>query len=152
MIIKSKLWGKQEHYDMAGTFLRKNKFDLIVSGDNHQSFTHKEGNRLLINCGSLMRNKIDQVNHKPCIWIFDTLTRAAKQIFIPVVPFSEVFNIEKAEKIKSKNEKLEELKKAFKNKKRITGLDYKNRVSNRVDSSDLKPLTETIINEVMAGD
>lgn len=50
------------------------KFDLIVSGDNHKTFVYKSRKykNLIINAGSLMRLKADQVNHKPSIFIWDS--------------------------------------------------------------------------------
>jgi len=45
--------------------------DLILTGDNHQTFTCKRENRILVNPGSLLRLKINQSNHKPCIFLYD---------------------------------------------------------------------------------
>lgn len=73
MIIKSKkLWPGQTDYKIARKICDDSKFDLIVSGDNHQSFSYK--NRL-INCGSLMRMREDQWDHKPIYGIYDTQTK-----------------------------------------------------------------------------
>ena len=38
MIIDNKLWEGQEDCETGNTFLKQHKFDLIVSGDNHQYF------------------------------------------------------------------------------------------------------------------
>jgi DNA repair exonuclease SbcCD nuclease subunit len=45
--------------------LKENKYDLIISGDNHKYFTKEYNGRLLVNLGSIMRKKIDQADHKP---------------------------------------------------------------------------------------
>jgi len=45
-------------------------FDLIVTGDNHQTFTGKRGKTLLVNAGSMMRNDADQIDHKPCVFLW----------------------------------------------------------------------------------
>ena len=57
----------------AHTIMEKYKqFDLIVTGDNHQSFTQHDGDRYLINPGSIMRSARDQIKFKPRVAIFDT--------------------------------------------------------------------------------
>lgn len=56
----------------ADSIMKKAKgFDLIVAGDNHKTFSVKKGNQILINPGSMMRNNIDQIDHKPCVYLWD---------------------------------------------------------------------------------
>ena len=109
MILQEKIWAGQTEYTDASNFLRTNAFQLVVSGDNHQGFicNQKTTGKHLFNCGSLMRSKTDQINHKPFIVIFDTNTKEYKQIFIPIEPPEKVFNLEKVEREKEKNENLE---------------------------------------------
>lgn len=108
MIIEEKLWSAQEIYEPSNLFLRQNNFDLIVSGDNHHSFMcQTPGKRFLINNGAMMRNKIDMVDHKPYVIIFDTNTKTYKQIFIPIEPAEKVFRMEKVVVEKERNENLE---------------------------------------------
>lgn len=45
-----------------------NKFDLVVSGHNHQCFTAKMGKTTLLNPGSLMRSNAVQCDYIPKIW------------------------------------------------------------------------------------
>lgn len=160
MITMDKLWAGQEDYEVAGTFLRKHKFDLIVSGDNHQSFHFKHGNRWLINCGSLMRSTIAQADHKPCVWIFDTEIKEAEQIFLTIEPFEKVMDLDRARREKKiedqKNESLDKLEEVLSKKSGITGLNYPKRVSNRVRDLEkacgVSPLAAEIIGEVMEDD
>lgn len=45
-------------------------YDVVVFGDNHQPFTFSkkdERGMSVINCGSLMRRKKDEINHKPSV-------------------------------------------------------------------------------------
>lgn len=46
------------------------QFDLILTGDNHQSFICKQDDRLLVNAGSLMRITADQQHYEPCVWLY----------------------------------------------------------------------------------
>lgn len=44
---------------------------LVVTGDNHSTFTHEHNGVLLINPGSPMRFNASQKNHKPCVFLYD---------------------------------------------------------------------------------
>jgi len=62
---------------MAAGILRKYpQFDLIVTGDNHQSFTVEYKGRRLVNPGNITRQTADQVDFKPrvALWYADTNT------------------------------------------------------------------------------
>jgi hypothetical protein len=51
---------------MAEGILRKYpKYDLIVTGDNHTSFTVAYKGRRLVNPGNLTRQAADQIDYKP---------------------------------------------------------------------------------------
>ena len=83
MVINDPLWPGQEA-DKAAAILRKYpQFDLIVTGDNHQSFAIADSKgHWLVNPGSMMRNTTAQIDHRPCIfkWENDKL----EQIFLPI--------------------------------------------------------------------
>lgn len=59
-------------------------FDLIVCGHHHQTFTHQDGNRLLVNPGSLMRNDADQIKHKPCVFLWYAEDNTVKPVYVPI--------------------------------------------------------------------
>lgn len=68
-------------------------FDLIVAGDNHKRFTIQQGDRHLVNCGSLMRMASDQMDHQPAVYVYDTHNRSLKEFLIPIAPSTEVFDL-----------------------------------------------------------
>jgi hypothetical protein len=111
MIVKDKpLFPDQKDYcrsaEFASTLL---DYNLIVSGDNHNSFSYIPKDKRfpsIINCGSLMRMTTAQYNHKPCFWVADTVTGKIKKHYIPILPTTDVFKEEAAE-IKERNEKME---------------------------------------------
>lgn len=109
MILYKKEENWQEDYDLGTEFLTKNKFDLIISGDNHQSFIIKKNNKCLINCGSLMRSTIEQIDHKPCFYIFDTDAQEYTQFMITINSWKYCFDLER----KVKEEETDEKMKAF---------------------------------------
>ena len=107
VIDNEKLWFGQENYTTAKQLLKDYDFDLIVTGDNHQSFICENNQRYVVNCGSLMRANIDQAKHKPVVYVYDTETRELEKHFIPVEPAKKVLDLSKAELIKTRDSKLE---------------------------------------------
>ena len=58
--------------------------DLIITGHNHKTFTAKKGNRLLINPGSLTRHKADQIDHKPCVFLWNAKSNTCKPHYLKI--------------------------------------------------------------------
>ncbi len=59
-------------------------YDLILTGHNHQTFTLEKEGRVLVNPGSFMRNDADQVDHKPCVFLWYSETNTIKRVYIPI--------------------------------------------------------------------
>ena len=107
MIVDNKLWAQQENCVYANHMIRRTNFDLIVSGDNHKSFIIQRGDKTIINCGSLMRTRIDQMDHKPVVYVYDTQDRSIEKIYLNIKPAIKVFDVEKVKEIKERNEELD---------------------------------------------
>lgn len=107
MIIEDKLWAAQENFTWANHMLLKNKFDLVVSGDNHNQFITTIGKKHLVNMGAMMRSSIAQVNHQPAVSIYDSIKQEVKIINLEVKSIEEVMCVAKAEKEKEKNAQLD---------------------------------------------
>lgn len=45
-------------------------FTLILTGDNHRTFTTSNSDTILVNPGSMMRQSVDQVNHHPVCYLY----------------------------------------------------------------------------------
>jgi len=58
-------------------------YDLYVVGDNHRGFIYEKNNKIVVNCGSITRQTVDQKDYKPFITLYDTATKTTKQIFLP---------------------------------------------------------------------
>lgn len=117
-------WEKDQVLHSA--LLQNSKWNLLVTGDNHQSFIVSTGGkkqRHLVNCGSLMRSTIDQVDHEPFFVIFDTDTRTYEKHFLKIKPWQEVFDLERKVKQEERNENLEIFSESLKEQKDM-GLDY----------------------------
>jgi len=71
---------------MAEGLLRKYpQFDLIVTGDNHQSFTIEYEGRLLVNPGNLTRQEADQIDFKPRVYLWDADTNTVEPVYLNVM-------------------------------------------------------------------
>ena len=51
--------------------------DLILVGHNHKTMVVEKNDRLIVNPGSLTRHKADQMDHKPCVFLYDTAKNKA---------------------------------------------------------------------------
>lgn len=81
------------------------EYDLIVTGDNHQTFIEEDyDGRLLINPGSLTRQKADQINHKPCVWFYYAEENKAIPYYFNVD--SSVISREHLEVVKERDERI----------------------------------------------
>ncbi len=138
MIVDEKIWEGQEDHTFGKILLMKNKYDLIVSGDNHKHFIMHSGTsgtvgkRFLINCGSMLRTRIDQKDHKPCVYIYNTNPKTnepiIEQVYLVVDDFENVIKIEEATRIKAENEKLNQFVDALTVDTHLTGINYKRNV------------------------
>lgn len=59
------------------------EYDLIVTGDNHKTFTAEYEGRLLINPGSMLRKAADQINHKPCVFLWYADDNTCEPHYLP---------------------------------------------------------------------
>ncbi|KKL78737.1 hypothetical protein LCGC14_2021830 [marine sediment metagenome] len=66
-----------EKYDM---------FDLIVTGDFHIPCIDRDGDRLLVNPGSLMRQSADQIDFQPRIYLWSAEDNDVVPAFLPINP------------------------------------------------------------------
>ena len=84
MIHKDKPIHKDMNSTKAISLLKRYNYDLIVTGDNHEPFTVEYEGRLLVNCGSMMRIRADQINYKPCVWLWYADTNTVEPVYLPI--------------------------------------------------------------------
>jgi DNA repair exonuclease SbcCD nuclease subunit len=128
VIDNEKLWDGMKEFTQAKHLLKKNPFNLIVTGDNHRSFVTKYGLRWLVNCGSLGRTNIDQASHIPHFMVFDTDSRKLAKVRVPISPPKEVLKIEEAKERKRKEAELAHL---------IKGMESATKIRKRVNYKDM---------------
>lgn len=84
MVIKDKDLYPGQNADSAISILKKNPdYDLIVCGDNHQSFFQSYEKRILVNCGSLMRDDIGQKDYLPGVWLWCAKDNSIERVVLP---------------------------------------------------------------------
>jgi DNA repair exonuclease SbcCD nuclease subunit len=151
MIIDSdKIWEGQEEYEYAQNLLRKHKFDLIISGDNHKFFHSEVGDKHLFNCGSLMRMTTAQLDHIPRIVLFDTDTREYEIVDVPIRPISEVFDLSKIEEKKHKEEQFTAFVKGLSESKDIS-LNFQDRLFAYIKENMISDEIKDLIMEAANG-
>ena len=139
--MKSKLWVAQENFTYAKSLLEKFPcYNLIVSGDNHQSFIEKYKDRILVNPGSIMRSTVAQYDHLPKIYLWKAKNNSVETIDIPIKSALDVFDLSYSEDEKKKDERMSafvdslqmdgEVKMSF--KKNLERFFRKNRVNQKV--------------------
>jgi len=152
MVVQNeKLWSGQEDATMGNILVKSNSFDLMVVGDNHNGFTitTKTGKHL-VNCGSLLRTAIDQSDHVPTVYIYDTVKKTITPHEVPHKPFSEVFDLSKYEAEKERDEKLEAFMERITGEVELEGLDFIKNMDAYVSSAEIDDMTMDIIMEVMS--
>lgn len=80
-------------------------FDLIVSGDNHKSFTFRTSKTLWVNCGCVFRTDSKERDYKPVLWelYWDAFTQRADAV--PIEIPHNVDNVTAKHLEKGKNDK-----------------------------------------------
>lgn len=87
------LWPGHDDFYKADEVIDESGYDIVVSGDNHQSFVMEKNGRFLFNSGSLMRLSIAQYDYMPRLPIVTaTKSRIVYEWFdLPVSPSDEAF-------------------------------------------------------------
>jgi DNA repair exonuclease SbcCD nuclease subunit len=60
------------------------KYNLIITGDNHKPFVEEYEGRLLVNPGSIFRMNVDQIDHKPRVYIWNSEINNVEPVYIPI--------------------------------------------------------------------
>lgn len=90
----------------AKTVLNKlSDYDLVISGDNHLSFTYTSGNRTLVNPGSFMRTTAAQIDHEPSVYLWDEKTNQVERVYVPIE--KGVISREHIEETQERDERLD---------------------------------------------
>jgi len=139
--------GAEKSGGTAKSVMKKlNDFDLILSGDNHLSFSCKMGNQVLINPGSFLRTTASQIDHKPSVYLWYAETNEVERVYVPIE--SGVISREHIDQIVERDERIE----AFLSKVNCDieiSISFKNNMKNYLASNEIVPSIKKLIWEVM---
>jgi DNA repair exonuclease SbcCD nuclease subunit len=79
-------------------------YDLIVTGDNHKPFVQEYEGRILVNPGSLSRQRASET-HLPRVYLYNAESNTVEPVFIPIE--ENVITREHLEKEEQRNERIE---------------------------------------------
>ena len=117
-------------------------FDLIVSGDNHQTFVERVGDQLLVNPGSFMRTTAAQIDHKPCVFLWRASDNEIEQVFLPIE--KNVISREHIDLENEKDERIESFVSRLKDNVEIT-LSFKSNLDRFVNKNKVREGIQNII-------
>ncbi len=79
------------------------QYKLIITGDNHTPFVQEYKGRLLVNPGSLSRQKTDET-HEPRVYLYNEASNTVVPFFIPIE--SDVITSEHLQREKQRDERI----------------------------------------------
>lgn len=129
LLVKEKIWQGQENVKYAIDFLKQNKFDFIICGDNHKPFTEIYRGRVLIMCGSLGRLESGQKNYQPYVYTIDTNKLGDFEKYKIPLKGKNIFQV--AKKIKTKANKKELMKFIKTLDKRSSKISFKGKIEDK---------------------
>lgn len=92
--------------DPAKQILKKYpQYNLIVTGDNHETFVEKYEDRILVNPGSITRQIATQEEHKPCVFLWNSAYNIVKKVFIPIE--ENIISREHIVEVNKRNDRIE---------------------------------------------
>jgi acetolactate synthase small subunit len=147
MISDRDYWHGHVEYTGCEALLKECKdYDLILTGDNHHTFNYK--NRIL-NSGSTMRASIDQVDHKPCFFIYHD-KKNVEQIEFDIEDAAKVLRLDDTNKEKEVNSKLINFVDELSLDHEMEELKFIDNVKAAIDSvdSDVKDIILEVIKDV----
>lgn len=97
-------WSESGYTDRELLEMFGERFDLIVTGDNHAGFLTRRKGSLLVNPGSMMRITADQADYTPHCYLYYAEDNAVKP-----VPFPIKENVHNREHLDRKNEREERI-------------------------------------------
>ena len=132
---KEKLWPDQQAHS-GKWFLKKYPcYDLIVTGDNHQSFVVEHEGRLLVNPGSLMRMSANQIDHKPSVYLWYAEDNTVERVYLPIE--KNVISREHIEEGQQRDKRIESFVNRLKDTEEL-GLSYEKNMEEFLKANRVK--------------
>ena len=129
----------------ARSLIRKyTDFDVILTGHNHKSFVETFEDRILVNPGSLTRQKADQIEHRPKVYLWYAEDNSVEEVLLNYE--DNVISSEHLEKTKQRDDRIE----AFINtldSNWESGMNFEKNLDQFLQLNPASPEVEVIINQ-----
>jgi len=122
------------------------EYDLILTGDNHQTIVVSKDGRLLVNPGSMMRMDADQINHRPCVFLWYANTNTIKPVFLPIE--TGVITREHIEKVEERDSRLQAFVSRL-NEEWDVGISFEENIERFIANNRLRQGTINVIRKSM---
>ena len=141
----------------ANAIMNKLKdFDLIVSGDNHKTFTvqmeSKTRRQILVNPGSMMRTRADQLGYKPCVYLWyadaEHMLDAIEPVYFPII--EGVISREHIEIQETKDDRIQSFVERLNDGYEI-GLNFQQNIENYFNKNKTRKPVQEIVWESFDG-
>jgi hypothetical protein len=120
-------------------------------GDPHIKFNISAGNRIICNTGPLIRAEAseDMINHKPCIFVYDTEAMSIQEVEVPHSPADEVLSREHLERKKEIQIMLDTFVETLQATDMQTGMSFIDNLDNFVRVNNISDSVQKILSETM---
>jgi len=120
------------------------KARLILTGDNHQTFTATYNDCVLVNPGNITRQSASQVDFRPSIFLWDGNTNELEQVYLPIE--TNVISREHIEKKQLQNERIEAFVQRL-DSGQIDSVDFEENISRffEINEDNVRESVKTIV-------
>ena len=118
------------------------QFNLILTGDNHKTFTAEVDGRLLVNPGSLTRQDADQEQHRPCVFLWYAQSNSIECVFLPAKP--GVVSREHIEHKKEHDERISAFVERL-DKRQLRGFDFKSNLQQFMINNQIRESVKDLV-------
>lgn len=138
------LWEGHGDFLQSDKLFKNNPYDIIINGDYHLSTSYEYKNKLIYNCGIIIRKTISEAKHSPHVLLINIdekdLTYTLNKINLIYKSVDEVFKPEALNReITKENAKLQEFISNIKNNEISNSLNFRKNLETL-----MKPLEDNI--------
>jgi hypothetical protein len=128
-------------------------YNLIICADIHSKFYYKApSGRIILNSGPLLRLEVDEADHEPGFFVYDTETENVDWVVVPHEPAENVISREHLIKKEEMDSVLEGFVKAIKEDSKGTGLSFQDNLSAFIGENEISEEVKTVISRIMKED
>ncbi len=155
ILVTHRMIGNEELFpgqvlEKPNSFLRKYPFDLVICGDYHYPFDSVYKNRMIVNCGCLIRKtcSVRDMDLEPQVAVFDTADRDYKIHKLPIQPSEDIFDFSRIDVKDSKLDISMDFIDKLKNNS-IESLQWKSILKEAINHKDVSSGVREKINTIL---